>query len=151
MAPCRGKAVQPLHNSRTWLPVEERLCNHCTTAEPETELHFLTKRYKNIKQLVSFPKFEPLIQAFKDLSDESRLPVLLVEDAESCELAAHYIAACHKLRNSVWQTNQSAHVLYCILIVIVECMVILTLDIVVTVVPLTIVDYFLFSYCKYPK
>ena len=84
-----------------WLPVEERLCNHCTTAEPETELHFLTKckKYKTIREC-HFPIFETLIQGFKDLSDESRLPVLLGEDAESCVLAAHNIAVCHKLRDS---------------------------------------------------
>uniref|UniRef100_A0A4W5KND6 Solute carrier family 46 member 2 n=1 Tax=Hucho hucho TaxID=62062 RepID=A0A4W5KND6_9TELE len=42
-----------------------------------------------------------LIQGFKDLSDENRLPILLGEEAESCGLAAHYIAACHKMRDSV--------------------------------------------------
>ena len=44
---------------------------------------------------------KPLFKGFKDLSDESRLPLLLGEDAESCGLAAHYIAACHKMRDSV--------------------------------------------------
>ena len=43
----------------------------------------------------------PVEEGIKDLSDESRLPILLGEDAESCGLAAHYIAACHKMRDSV--------------------------------------------------
>ena len=87
-------AIEKGRYRKTWLPVEERLCNHITTAEPETELHFLTKckKYKTIRQC-DFPKCETLTQGFKDLSDENKLPVLLGEDAESCGLAAHYIAA----------------------------------------------------------
>ena len=39
-------------NRKTQLPVEEWLCNHCTTADTETELHFLTKckKYKTIRE-----------------------------------------------------------------------------------------------------
>ena len=36
-------AIEKGRHRNIWLPVEERLCNHCTTAEPEKELHFLTK------------------------------------------------------------------------------------------------------------
>ena len=36
-------AIEKGRHRKTWLPVEERLCNYCTTAEPETELHFLTR------------------------------------------------------------------------------------------------------------
>jgi hypothetical protein len=88
-------AIEKARHRKTWLPVEERLCNHGTTAEPETVLHFLTKcqKYKTIREC-HFPKFETLIQGFKDLSDEDRLPVLLREDAERCGWAAHYNAAC---------------------------------------------------------
>ena len=39
-------AIEKGRHRKTWLPVEERLCNHCTTAESETELHFLTKMFK---------------------------------------------------------------------------------------------------------
>ena len=46
-------AIEKGRHRKTWLPVEERLCNHCTTTEPETELHFLTKCKKYIKQLES--------------------------------------------------------------------------------------------------
>uniref|UniRef100_A0A8C7JPC7 Neuropilin n=1 Tax=Oncorhynchus kisutch TaxID=8019 RepID=A0A8C7JPC7_ONCKI len=63
-----------------------------------------------------FPKFETLIQGFKDLSDENRLPVLLGEDAESCGLAAHYIAACHKMRDS-----GTLHILLIALISLCSC------------------------------
>jgi hypothetical protein len=70
-------AIEKGRHRKTWLPVEERLCNHCTTAEPETELHFLTKcqKYKTIR--VISPNFETLVQGFKDLSDEDKPPVLL--------------------------------------------------------------------------
>ena len=40
--------IEKGRHRKTWLPVEERLCNHCTTAEPETEMQFLTKCLKNI-------------------------------------------------------------------------------------------------------
>ena len=33
-------AIEKGRHRKTWLPVEERLCNHCTTAEHEMELHF---------------------------------------------------------------------------------------------------------------
>jgi hypothetical protein len=57
-------AIEKGRHRKTWHPVEERF-----------ECHF--------------PKFETLIQGFKDLSDEDRLPVLLREDPESCGLAVH--------------------------------------------------------------
>ena len=82
-------AIEKGRHRKTWLPVDERLCNHCTTAEPETELHFMRKNtQKAIRECYFF-------------SDENMLPILLGEDAESCGLAAHYIAACNKMRDSV--------------------------------------------------
>jgi hypothetical protein len=60
-------AIEKGRHRKTWLPVEERLCNHCTTAEPETELPFLTKCKKYIKQLVSVisPNLKPLFKVSK--------------------------------------------------------------------------------------
>ena len=85
-------AIEKVRHRKTGLPVEERLCNHCTTAEPEQ--HFLAKckKYKTTREC-HFPKFETLIKGFKDLSDENRLPVLLGDDTESCGLVEHYTAA----------------------------------------------------------
>ena len=34
--------IEKARHRKTWLRVEERLWNHFTTGEPESELHFLT-------------------------------------------------------------------------------------------------------------
>jgi hypothetical protein len=45
-------AIEEGRHRKTWLPLEERLCNHCTPAELETERHLLTKCTKySVKQL----------------------------------------------------------------------------------------------------
>ena len=86
------------------LKLEQRLCCHCTSGETETELHFLTKceKYNHIRQL-HFPKFEALTKGFLNLTDEEKLPTLLGEDTMSSNLAAVYVSACHRHRDSEQQ------------------------------------------------
>ena len=95
-------AIEKGRHRKTWLPAEQRLCCHCTLNEPETELHFLTKceKYKQIRQ-THFPKFEALRKGFLYLVDMEKLPILLGEDPECSKLAAAYVYACHKHRDSL--------------------------------------------------
>ena len=92
-------AIEKGRYRKNWLPAEQRLCKHCTTSEPETELHFLTKceKYKQIRQTY-FPKFEAIIKGFPNLSDEEKLPILLGENSTCSKLASVYVYACHKYR-----------------------------------------------------
>ena len=59
-------AIEKGRHRKTWLPVEERLCNHCTTAEPET-FCISWQNVKNIKQLESVisPNLKPLLKVSK--------------------------------------------------------------------------------------
>ena len=97
-------SIEKGRHRKTWLPPEQRLCCHCTSGETETELHFLTKceKYKQIRQ-IHFPKFEALTKGFLDLTDEEKLPTLLGEDTLSSNLAAVYVSACHRQRDSEQQ------------------------------------------------
>ena len=84
------------------LPAEQRLCCHCGLNEPETELHFLTKREKSkYTREIYFPKFEMVRKgSLSKLSNEEKLPVLLGEESRRSKLAAVYVSACYKLRDS---------------------------------------------------
>ena len=95
-------AIEKGRHRKTWLPAEQRLCCHCTLNEPETELHFLTKceKYIQIRQ-THFPKLEAIGKGFLNLLDIEKLPILLGEDPTCSKLAATYVYACHKYRDSV--------------------------------------------------
>ena len=94
-------AIEIGRHRKIRLPPEERLCCHCTTREPETELHFLTKceKYEQIRQ-THFPKLEAIQKGFLNLVDIEKLPILLGEDPKCSRLAAAYVYACHKYRDS---------------------------------------------------
>ena len=94
-------AIEKGRHRKTWLPPEQRLCCHCTLNEPETELHFLTKceKYKQIRQ-TQFTKLEAIRKGFVNLLDMEKLPILLGEDRKCSTLAAAYVYACHKHRDS---------------------------------------------------
>ena len=94
-------AIEKGRHRKTWLPAEQRLCSHCTLNEPETELHFLTKceKYKHIRE-THFQKFESITTGFITLTDEDKLPILLGEDPKRSNLAAVYVTACHRMRDS---------------------------------------------------
>ena len=56
-------AIEKGRHRKTWLPVEERLCNHCTTAELRRSC-ISWQNVKSIKQLESviFPNLKPLFK-----------------------------------------------------------------------------------------
>ena len=99
-------AIEKGRHRQTWLPAEQRLCCHCAASEPETELHFLIKceKYNQIRQTY-FLKLEAIRKGFLNLLDVEKLPILLGEDAKCSKLAAAYVYACHKHRDSEGQSS----------------------------------------------
>ncbi len=88
-----------------WLPKESRICPYCTHGEVETEQHFLTScpNYQHIRDTF-YPKFETPCPDFKLLNKKTQIQYLLGEKQDCILLAARYIDACHKKREST--TNQ---------------------------------------------
>ncbi len=86
-----------------WLPRESRICPNCTHGEVETEQHFLTSCYEEIRKKF-YLKFEILYPDFKMLNKKTQLQYLLDEKQDCILLAARYIDACHKKREE--STNQ---------------------------------------------
>ena len=93
-------AIETGRHKKSYLPPEQRLCGHCSTAEVETEAHFILKcgKYNDIR-LEYYRKFELLIPNFTVLDDYDKQNILLGE-GPAAHLAAQYVTACHKLRDT---------------------------------------------------
>ena len=92
-------AIEKGRLKKTWLPKENRICDHCSTGEVETEMHFLLQceELDEIRNTY-FSKFSSKITNFNDLNDLAKLKVLLGE-GDWAYLAAQYVSACHNLRD----------------------------------------------------
>ena len=93
-------AVETGTYRQTWLPREERVCGHCSTGEVETETHFLL-RCEKFSSLTNFycREIAKKITNFHILTPEEKMSVLLGEET-SAPLAAKYVSACLRLRDS---------------------------------------------------
>ena len=94
-------AIEKGRHRQTWLPREERLCTKCNQDTIETELHFLNEcsRWKEIRNQF-FPKFTNIHPEFPNLEDNKLMRILLGEEQESARVAASYVDACHRERES---------------------------------------------------
>ena len=66
-------AIETGRHRRSWLPVDDRLCQHCSLREVETELHFTTKcdKYREIREIY-FAKFNNFCPRFNELPDDGK-------------------------------------------------------------------------------
>ena len=93
-------AIETGRHKKSWQPKENRICGHCSTGEVETEMHFLLQCETFIDIRNSYcNKFNSVIADFKDLSDLSKVKILLGE-GDRAYLAAQYVSTCHNLRDS---------------------------------------------------
>ena len=144
--------IEKGRHSKTWLPVEERLCNHCTTAEPERELHFLTKckKYKTIR--VISPNLKPLIKVSKTSLMRIGYPSCWGRTQRAVGWQRTTLLPAIRWGTvSDRPTNLHMSSTVCLLLLF-NLWLFWPLVTVVTVVPLTILLLFKFcKYCKFPS
>ncbi len=87
-------------HKKSWLPPEERVCGHCTTGEVETEMHFLLKcdKYRYVR-VEYFQRFNLLIPDFS-MPDENNELCILLREGHAAQLAAQYVTACHRIKDT---------------------------------------------------
>ena len=93
-------AIETGRHKKSYLPPDQRVCDHCSTAEVETEAHFLLRcdKYCNIR-VEYFRKFLSFVPHFTVLDDNDKLNILLGE-GPAAHLAAQYVTTCHKMRDT---------------------------------------------------
>ncbi len=93
-------ALEEGQHKKSWLPLDERFCGHCTTGEVETEVHFLLKcdKYRDVRTEY-FQRFNLLTPDFFMLDENNKLCILLGE-GHAAQLAAQCVTACYRIRDT---------------------------------------------------
>ena len=82
----------------------ERLCSYCSQGAIETESHFIIEccRGKEIRKQF-FPKLKNKYPESEELEENQIIKILLGEEPVRVHIAARYVDACHRERESPHQ------------------------------------------------